>query len=147
MKKILLSAGIMFLIVIIFPFSAHADLESFLSDLNRQAKADLNSFSFRLSAHFGVPLPQVKIIMDKVETAADAFMCFQLGRMTNKQPETVVQTYSNNKGKGWGVIAKELGINSGSAEFHALKRGDFKFPAGGPDGSDKVKGKNKGHKK
>jgi len=147
MKKILVSAAILFLIVIIPAGSAYADLESFLSDLNRQAKADLNKFSIKLSAQFGVPIPQVKIVMDKVETAADAFMCFQLGRMTNKQPEIVVQTYTNNKGKGWGVIAKELGIKPGSDEFHALKRGDFKFSGREPDGSARGKGKVKGHKK
>lgn len=148
MKKLLIASAILVLTFIIPTGSAHADLEGFLSDLNRQAKVDLNNFSIKLSAQFGVPLPQVKAVMDKVETAADVFMCFQLGRMTNKQPEIVVQTYNKNKGKGWGVIAKELGIKSGSEEFHALKRGDFTF-TGEPGGSTKgqVKVKEKGRKK
>lgn len=148
MKKLLVASAILFLTFIIPTGSAHADLEGFLSDLNRQAKADLNNFSIKLSAQFGVPLLQVKVVMDKVDTAADAFMCLQLGRMTNKQPEIVVQTYTNNKGKGWGVIAKELGIKPGSEEFHALKRGDFTF-TGEPGGSAKGQGKvkEKGRKK
>ena len=38
-------------------------------------------------------------------------------------PEHVVDQYRKNKGQGWGVIAKSLGIKPGSAEFHALKEG------------------------
>jgi hypothetical protein len=57
-----------------------------------------------------------------------------------------------NKGKGWGVIAKNLGIKPGSAEFHALKRGDLSFtgePGAGEgqkgQGKGKGKGRGKGH--
>jgi hypothetical protein len=142
MKKSVVVAAIFFLIAVL-AVSAHADLDTFLSRLNTQAKADLNGFSVKLSAQFGVPLPQVKVIINSVDTAADAFMCLQLGHMTKKQPELVVQTYKNNKGKGWGVIAKELGIKPGSAEFHAMKSGDFTF-TGEPGGSTKGKGKVKG---
>jgi hypothetical protein len=52
--------------------------------------------------------------------------------------------YKQSKGKGWGVIAKELGIKPGSPEFHALKRGDFAFtgePGGGGESHGKGKGK------
>jgi hypothetical protein len=71
--------------------------------------------------------------------------------MTHKQPEVVMATYESHKGKGWGVIAKELGIKPGSAEFHALKRGDFVLsgaPGGGSDNRQaKGAGKGKGHNK
>ncbi len=149
MKKSLVALAGFFLIAI-SAVSAHADLDTFLSNLNIQAKADLKNFSVKLASQFGVPLPQVQIIISTVETSADAFMCLQLSRMTNKQPEMVVQTYKDNKGKGWGVIAKELGIKPGSAEFHALKRGDFTFtgePGGSAKGKDKGKGKEKGRNK
>ncbi len=59
--------------------------------------------------------------------------CFQLGYMTRTPYEKVVQVYQGDRGKGWGVIAKSLGIKPGSPEFHALKRGDFVFN-GEPDG-------------
>ena len=143
MKKSTVVAAIFFLIAVL-AFSAHADLDTFLSNLNTQAKADLNGFSVKLAAQFDVPLPQVKVIIKTVDTAADAFMCLQLSQMTKKQPEMVVQTYKNNKGKGWGVIAKELGIKPGSAEFHAMKSGDLTFtgePGGSTKGQGKVKGK------
>jgi hypothetical protein len=81
-----------------------------------------------------------------VETPADAFMVFQLGQMAHKPPETVLQTYSGNKSKGWGVIAKELGIKPGSKEFHALKSGNLTFGEAHADagGKSKEKGKGKG---
>jgi hypothetical protein len=54
-------------------------------------------------------------------------MVLQLGHMTGRPFEKVYPTYKKNRGKGWGVIAKELGIKPGSPEFHALKRGDLVF--------------------
>jgi hypothetical protein len=79
-------------------------------------------------------------------------MIFQLGQMSGKQPERVVDVYNSGKSKGWGALAKELGIKPGSAEFHALKRGDLVFdgkPVGtqSSQGSGKGKGKGKGHNK
>ena len=76
-------------------------------------------------------------------------MVFQLGQMSRRPPETVLQTYQAHKGKGWGVIAKELGIKPGSREFHALKNGDLVYgsPAASTPGNGKGKGNGKGHKK
>jgi hypothetical protein len=128
---------------------ARADLNSFMSGLNVEAKADLNGFSLKISTQFSVPLPQVQTIMKAVAVPADAFMVFQLGEMAAKPPEAVVQTYQANKTKGWGAIAQELGIKPGSPEFHALKAGNLSFTgskanAAGPGGADKGGGKGKG---
>lgn len=132
--------------------AADADLGAFLSNLNAQAQADLPGFKTRLSAQFGVPLPAVESIITQVRLPGDAFLCLQLGQMTRQPMGRVVETYQRSHGKGWGVIAKELGIKPGSADFHALKRGDFTFtgePRGAsPDtgkGKEKAKGKEQGH--
>jgi hypothetical protein len=150
MKKTVFAVAVLFLVSGLAAV-AHAQLESFLDNLNIQARADMNGFSVKLATQFSVPLPQVQAIIKTVEAPADAFMCLQLGQMANKQPDTVVQTYKRNKGKGWGVIAKELGIKPGSPEFHALKRGDFAFtgePGGSAgEGHGKGRGKGKGHSK
>ena len=143
MKKASIAITILFLIAV-SAVSAHADLNDFISNLNIQAKADMDSFGVKLSAQFGVPLPEVQAIIKAVALPADAFMCLQLSRMANKQPERVVQAYKSNMGKGWGVIAKELGIKPGSAEFHALKSGDFAFTGQQAEETDKGQGKGKG---
>ena len=136
---------ILLLAVVGAPGVAVASLDSFLNNVNVQARADLPGFHAQVSAQFGVPVPQVQAVLHTVGSPADAFMVFQLGQMTHRPPETVMQTYQAHKGKGWGVIAKELGIKPGSREFHALKNGDLAFgdaPANGPG-----KGKGKGHTK
>lgn len=162
MKKKAITILILFTITS-FAALAYADLENFLSDLNTQAKDDPKGFGEKLGNQFGLALKQVRDIINAVENPADAFMVLQLGQMTEEETEKVLKTYERNKGKGWGVIAKEMGIKPGSPEFHALKRGDFKF-TGEPDedadtgqgkgkdkdkdkDKDKSKGKGKGHNK
>jgi len=127
---------------------AGGGLESFLDNLNIQARADMNDFSAKLSTQFGVPLLQVQAVIETVAAPADAFMCFQLGHMTRKPYQKVVEVYQTKRGQGWGVIAKSLGIKPGSPEFHALKRGDFVFNGEPQDvpGKGKGKGKGKGQK-
>jgi len=117
----------LFLMVVLLaaPVCARADLDGFLSGLNNQAHNDMHDYNVRLSVQFGMPLPQVQSLVRSMATPGDAFMCLQLGQMTRLPPDRVLQTYKANRGKGWGVVAKELGIKPGSAEFHALKRGDF----------------------
>ncbi len=121
-------------------------LEDFLRRVNVQAQADLDGFRVKLCAQFGVPDLQVRAVLKGVPNPGDAFMVFELGRMTGAPPERVLRTYQAHKGKGWGTIAKELGIKPGSAEFHALKRGDFQLGQGEEGRPGKGKGRNKGKK-
>lgn len=148
MKKHLLRFSLCMLLCL--PSLAYADLDSFLGSLNVQAEADLPGFKAKLSAQFGVPVPRIDAIITQVKMPADVFMCLQLGQFSQKAPEVVVTSYQANRGKGWGVIAKELGIKPGSAEFHALKRGDLRFtgqPEQGNPSPGKGKGRGKGHNK
>jgi hypothetical protein len=140
MKKILL---ILFASTCLFARAAAGDLDGFLHDLNIQARLDGDGFSARVSAQFGVPEARVKVVLATVSEPADAFMVFQVGQMTQQPPEKVIEVYRAQKGKGWGVMAKELGIKPGSPEFHALKNGDFKL-GGKPGASDKAEGGGKG---
>lgn len=146
---------IVFALLALFMFTGAAiaggGLDGFLKNLNIQAQADMNGFSARLSAQFGVPELQVRTVISTVKEPSDAFMCLQLGQWTQKPTEQVVNVYKANQGKGWGVIAKSMGIKPGSAEFHALKRGDLTFngqPTGGQsERPGKGKGRGKGHNK
>lgn len=142
MKKTVIAVFLFILITGLSTF-AHAELDSFLAALNVQAADDPQGYNTRLSNQFGIPLSQVHSIVRTVGSPADAFMVLQLGHMTGRPFETVYPAYKSNRGKGWGVIAKELGIKPGSAEFHALKRGDFAF-TGEPEGKGYGKGKGKG---
>jgi len=149
MKRFILCA---LFLLFVAPLPAFADgLDDFLSHVNVQARVDLPGFSAKISNQFGVSQVQVQAVLGRVREPADAFMVFQLGQMSGRSPERVMEVYGPNKGQGWGVIAKELGIKPGSAEFHALKSGDLSFtgqPSGhnATSGPGKGKGKSKGHK-
>jgi len=140
-------------LLLLSPLTAIAGgLDDFLAKINAQASLDLPGFSAKISTQFGVPAPKVQEVVKSVAEPADAFMVFQLGQMARTEPEKVMQVYAPNKKKGWGAIAKELGIKPGSAEFHALKSGNLSFtgqPAGSDDspGKGKGKGRGKGHNK
>ena len=148
MKRLILGT---LLLALLSPCAAFAGgLEDFLSNVNIQARADMSGFSARISAQFGVPVANVQAVVQKVSEPADAFMVYQLGQFSGKQPDKVLSVYAPNRKKGWGVIAKELGIKPGSAEFHALKSGNLVFdgkPAGSENSPGKGKGKGKGHNK
>jgi hypothetical protein len=116
------------------------DLDSFVGSLNVQARADLPGFKVKLSAQFGVPVPQVETVIAAVQTPADAYMVLKVGQVASQPQEVVLREYQANKGKGWGVIAKNLGIKPGSREFHELKKG----LDGGGSGKGHGKGKGKG---
>jgi hypothetical protein len=145
MKKVFLAISV--LLLVCGSAIAGGSLDVFLDNLNVQARADLPGFSARISAQFGVPLPQVHAVLGSVAVPADAFMVFQLGQMANRPPDLVLRNYQSNRGRGWGVIAKSLGIKPGSAEFHALKSGDFELTGGPGAGKYKMKAKGKGHNK
>ena len=121
-------------------------LAEFMHDVNARAKRDMQAFHATVAAQFGVPEVQVRAVFGRVHDAADTFMVFQIGSMTHRPVNEVLPVYESHKGKGWGEIAKELGIKPGSAEFHALKRGDLRYGAddSGPGDSH---GHGKGHGK
>ena len=145
MKKLLsMLAAIFITCLMILPAQASSDLDVFISNLNVQAQADLGAFKVRLSTQFGVPAARVDAVMASVKTPGDAYMCFRVGQVASKPVEVVTKEYQANKGKGWGVMAKNLGIKPGSKEFHELKKGNFN---GGDSGGDKGKGKGKGKNK
>lgn len=142
MKALLVGAMLAALLMLPVAGSCGGELDSFVSSLNVQANADLSGFKLKLSAQFGVPAPQVETVIARVQTPADAYMVLKVGQVAQQPQEVVLREYQANQGKGWGVIAKNLGIKPGSREFHELKKG---FDAGSGQGHGKGKGKGRGN--
>jgi hypothetical protein len=65
-------------------------------------------------------------------------MMARTASVTKHPIDTVQKNYMANRGQGWGVIAKQLGIKPGSNEFHALKKDNMGWLS---------KGKSQGQKK
>lgn len=113
---------------LLFAGTAMADeLESFLDELDRQAAADSGGFAESIGRYYGVPTREIQDVMQRTSRASDAFMIFELGKMTGLSRDRVMRTYEDRKGQGWGAMAQDMGIKPGSEEFHALKRGDFEY--------------------
>ena len=113
-------------------------------DFNIKAEADPSGFRTRLAARFKIGAAEVKAVLSDVKKPADAYMVFRLGEMSNQPTEKVIEKYKSGKGKGWGALAKSLGIKPGSKEFHELKRNHDLYddePKTKSKGKSKVKGK------
>lgn len=101
--------------------SGDTELDANLKIVNTDANKDLAAFKLNLTKTFNVGLPKVEACFKVGMNAGDAFMAFQISNITRKPIEDVITVYSKSKSKGWGAMAKEMGIKPGSSEFHALK--------------------------
>jgi len=145
-RNMLFVASIGFLLVSSVAVAGDFD---WTKDFNIKAEVDPSGFRARLAARFKIGNAEVKTVIGNVEKPADAYMVLRLGEMSNQPTKKVIEKYKSGKGKGWGVLAKSLGIKPGSKEFHALKHNhdlhDDK-PKVKIKGKGKDKGKGKGKK-
>ena len=86
-------------------------------DFNIKAEADPSGLRARLEARFQVGDIKIKTVLGNVEKSVDAYMLLRLGKMSNQPIDHVIKKYKAGKGKGWGALAKSLGIKPGSAEI------------------------------
>lgn len=112
-----------------------------MKNFNIRAEADPSGFRGELATRFRIGDVEINAVLSNVERPADAYMIFRLGEMSSHSPEYVMKRYRSEKGKGWGALAKSLGIKPGSREFHALKHSDDLY---GKQGRIKHGDKNKG---
>ncbi len=102
--------------------SGDKELDVTLNDINVKANEDKITFKKSLSTEFGLSEVKIdKIMVGSNMTPADTYMTLQIAEMTKKDPEVVASSFVKNRDKGWGEVAKEMGIKPGSPEFHALK--------------------------
>ena len=113
-----------------------------MKNLNAQASLDPLGFRARLATRFRIGDAQINAVLSNMPEPAHAYMALRLGEMSHQPFERVMEEYNKKKGKGWGVIAKNLGIKPGSAEFHALK-GGHDLDSGPDKGKKDSKGKSK----
>lgn len=143
MKVFRLLPGMAMVLFLSCSIAIAADFD-WLEGMNVRASADPSGFKAQLAARFRIGDTQINAVLSKVDRPADAYMVFRLGEMSNHPPEYVIREYKAGKGKGWGVIAKSLGIKPGSKEFHALKNGSGLYSDDSMKGQGQGKGKGKG---
>ena len=93
--------------------------------INDGLKAGVAEFGKKLGHYFHLPEESVDLLLKEAGlTPADAYMAAKVSRASGRNVRDVADAYKKNQGKGWGVIAKEMGIKPGSEAFHALKEDD-----------------------
>lgn len=119
-----------------------------VNGFNEQANFDIEEFKRLLAERFRQRLGQVDTIFQETKTPSDTYMAFKLSEMSKRPVSDVVDVYGKGKSKGWGALAKSLGIKPGSREFHDLKRQDDLYHGKyyDSDNDKKKKGKDKGKK-
>ena len=139
--KTLFALSLMLLLFSAIVFAGDFD---WFRDFNKKADADPSGFRARLETRFRIGDAEISAVLSNVERPSDAYIVLRFGEMSQHPIEQVIKEYNANKDKGWGVIAKNLGIKPGSSEFHALKRGHDLVDIQKEKGKSKGKGKRKG---
>lgn len=109
--------------LLLFSAIALAGDFDWMKDFNVQAKMDQNGFQARLETRFKIGDADINLVLGSVDEPADAYMLCRLGEMSQRPTAQVIEQFNANRGKGWGVLAKSLGIKPGSKDFQALKNG------------------------
>lgn len=118
-------------------------MDAELNIINKDANSDLKTFKAELSAKNGLTISVIDSYL-KIMQPAEVWLATKIAEIIKKPVDTVVSSYKVNKDKGWGEIAKDLGIKPGSAEFHELKAMTKK--KNGKSGKSKTPPKTKGKK-
>ena len=122
LHKTLFMVSFMFLIISSATIVSAGDFD-WIKDLNIQAQADLSGFKATLATRFKIGNTEINAVLSNVPDPAEAYMVLRLGEMSSRPTEYVIEQYKSGKNKGWGALAKSLGIKPGSREFEALKNG------------------------
>jgi len=126
--------------------SGSAQLDTDLNTINTSAKLDFGKFKTNISLSYNTTEKKISYMSATIKMQpADIYMAFEICKITHKPIDDVIVVYKNNKSKGWGYMAKQMGIKPGSAEFHALKgNASGKAKKNKGKGNGKGNGKNKG---
>jgi hypothetical protein len=96
------------------------DVNQYLQDVNAYGKVQYDFFKRNLSMKFGISIRDVdRYVYDEKIPPADVYYACALSSVTHKGIDDIIVLYKDKK--GWGAVAKELGIKPGSREFHKLK--------------------------
>jgi hypothetical protein len=97
-------------------------LDSLLGKINRQAEAEPEAFIRQLSQQHNIPEEEIRQAKERHRLSyGDAFMATALSRISKRPVGVVAEEYSKNRGRGWGVMAMNIGIKPGSPAFHQMK--------------------------
>ena len=121
-----------------------AELDSDLSSINADARLDFGAFKSNLTISYNIAERKIDHLSVSVGMEpAEIYFALELSNISGQSIDRVVEIYKVDKDKGWGFIAKELGIKPGSSEFHNLKKNTKNKSTKGKSKNNKGKQKRK----
>ena len=118
-----------------------AELDADLGKINADANLNFGAFKTNLALSYDVSEHKIDFLHVSVKMEpAEIYLALEISDLSDRSIDQVIEIYRVNRDKGWGVIAKEVGIKPGSPEFHNLKNNANN---NGVKGNSKNKGKPK----
>ena len=117
----------MFILAFIMALSPAIVLAEFnfslmVDNLNVSARSDRSRFRHEVALEFGISVGRFDRLAATLGSAGDAYMSLRIGSLSRRSVEDVVRIRQSSPGKGWGKIARQMGIKPGSDEFMQLKQ-------------------------
>jgi len=108
--------------------SGDRKLDGTLEKITLEAGDDHDGFLDQLGASLNLPEPELRQARDRYGLATnDLYMAAALAKASGRPVLNVAEDYRKDPGKGWGVMAKDMGIKPGSREFQHMKDGADRF--------------------
>ena len=118
------------------------ELDNDLNKINADARLDFGTFKTNLALSYNISDIKIDYLSVSVKMEpAEVYLALELSKLSGRSIDQVVEIYEVNRNKGWGIIAKELGIKPGSPEFHTLKGNTKNKSAKGKSKNNKGKSK------
>lgn len=98
------------------------ELDVSLSQLNIEANLDIKTFNKEMVASFDITEKNLEMlrVKNKLEPS-DVYMALEVAKASGKPVKEIILSYKGDKEKGWGEVAKKMGIKPGSKKFMKLK--------------------------
>ena len=99
------------------------ELDISLTKFNAEANLSIKTFNAEMTTNYKVTEKKLDMLRVKANMQpADIYMALEVSKISKKPMKEVISSFQKDNGKGWGKIAKDLGIKPGSKEFKALKK-------------------------
>ena len=97
-------------------------LNSLLGKIDTRAAAEPDVFFHRLSQRHDIPEQEIRQAKERNGLGyGDIYMATALSKISKKPVGAIAEDFRQNPGRGWGVMAMNLGIKPGSPEFKQMK--------------------------
>ena len=106
------------------PRTGDAWVDAALADVNAYGRRYPDAFADELARYHAAPREVVvALLADPAWTPGDVYFACVLAQSIGRSCRYVADEWQAHGSEGWGALAQQLGVEPGSAQFHALKDG------------------------